>query len=40
MRAAGYRLEAERTRQNLAIAEAQLNDYPARLGQPFRHEAY
>jgi N12 class adenine-specific DNA methylase len=38
--AAGYRTEAERTRQDLAIAAAQLRDYQARLGQPFRHEAY
>ncbi len=38
--AAGYRVEAERARQDLAIAETQLRDYQARLGQPFRHESY
>jgi N12 class adenine-specific DNA methylase len=35
-----YPSECERVRQNLAIAEAQLRDYQARLGKPFTHEAY
>ena len=32
--------ECDRTRQDLAIAEAQLRDYQARLGKPFAHDAY
>jgi N12 class adenine-specific DNA methylase len=35
-----YPSEADHARQNLAIAEAQLRDYQARLGSPFAHEAY
>ena len=35
-----YPTEAERVRQNLSIAEAQLRDYQARLGKPFPHEEY
>jgi cell pole-organizing protein PopZ len=38
--ARGYGVESERTRQDLGIAEAQLRDYQARLGQPFLHAAY
>ena len=34
------RPNATRTRQDLAIAEGQLRDYQARLGQPFAHDAY
>jgi N12 class adenine-specific DNA methylase len=36
----GYGPEADRTRQDLAIAESQLRDYQARLDAPFLHEAY
>ncbi len=36
----GYAAERDRTRQDLGIAEAQLRDYEARLGQPFRHAGY
>jgi hypothetical protein len=36
----GYRLEAERTQQDLGIAVAQLRDYQARVGQPFMHASY
>ena len=36
----GYGPEADRTRQDLAIAESQLRDYQAHLGAPFLHEAY
>jgi N12 class adenine-specific DNA methylase len=38
--ARGYGVEVERTRQDLGIAEAQLRDYEARLGQPFPHADY
>jgi N12 class adenine-specific DNA methylase len=38
--ARAYGPECERTRQDLGIAEAQLRDYEARLGQPFSHDAY
>ena len=38
--ARGFGVESERTRQDLGIAEAQLRDYQARLGQPFLHDAY
>ena len=34
------RPNATRVRQDLAIAEAQLRDYQARLGTPFPHDAY
>jgi hypothetical protein len=36
----GYSIEADRTRQELDIAEAQLRDYQARLGRSFPHEQY
>ena len=36
----GYGSECDRVRQDLAIAEAQLRDYQARLGKPFPHDAY
>jgi hypothetical protein len=32
--------ECERIQQDLAIAQAQLRDYQARLGKPFVHQAY
>ncbi len=35
-----YGSECERIRQDLAIAEAQLRDYQARLGKPFTLDAY
>ena len=38
--AAGYAADGDRVRQDLAIAESQLRDYQARLGQPFAHDAY
>jgi flagellar biosynthesis GTPase FlhF len=38
--ASGYGSEIVRVRQDLSIAESQLRDYQARLGQPFPHEAY
>lgn len=38
--ATGYAAECVRVRQDLSIAESQLRDYQARLGQPFPHEAY
>jgi hypothetical protein len=38
--ASGYAAETVRVRQDLSIAESQLRDYQARLGQPFPHEAY
>ena len=38
--AKGYGVECESLRQDMAIAEAQLRDYQARLGRPFAHEAY
>jgi N12 class adenine-specific DNA methylase len=38
--ATGYGSECVRVRQDLAIAESQLRDYQARLGQAFPHEAY
>jgi hypothetical protein len=36
--AGGYPSECARVRQDLSIAESQLRDYQARLGQPFVHE--
>jgi len=38
--AKGYRVESERTEQDLQIASSQLHDYQARAGQPFAHDAY
>jgi hypothetical protein len=38
--AGGYGSECARLRQELGIAEGQLRDYEARLGQPFAHEGY
>lgn len=38
--ATGYAAETVRVRQDLSIAESQLRDYQARLGQPFAHETY
>jgi hypothetical protein len=38
--ARGYGMESERTRQDLGIAETQLRDYQARVGQPFPHAGY
>jgi len=38
--ATGYAAETVRVLQDLSIAESQLRDYQARLGQPFSHEAY
>ncbi len=38
--ARGYRIESERTRQDLQLAETQLRDYKARAGQPFPHRGY
>ena len=38
--AGSYASECDRIRQDLAIAEAQLRDYQARLGAPFPHDAY
>jgi hypothetical protein len=38
--AGGYVADCDRVRQDLAIAEAQLRDYQARLGKPFAHDAY
>jgi hypothetical protein len=35
-----YGPESARVRQDIAVAEAQLRDHQARLGQPFAHEAY
>jgi hypothetical protein len=35
-----YSTDCARVRQDLAIAESQLRDYQARLGQPFPHDAY
>ena len=35
-----YEPERDRVRQDIAIAEGQLRDHQARLGQPFGHEAY
>jgi N12 class adenine-specific DNA methylase len=36
----GYGAECDRVRQDLAIAESQLRDYQARLGQSFAQDAY
>ncbi len=36
----GYAAECDRVRQELAIAESQLRDYQARVGQPFAHGDY
>jgi len=38
--ARGYGLECDRFRQELVVAEGQLRDYQARVGQPFPHDAY
>lgn len=38
--ASGYAAETVRVRQDLSIAQSQLRDYQARLGQPFPHETY
>lgn len=38
--ATGYASECVRVRQDLSIAESQLRDYQARLGNPFQHDAY
>ncbi len=38
--ATGYGSDCDRVRQDLAIAEAQVRDYQARLGKPFVHDAY
>jgi hypothetical protein len=38
--AEGYGPEMARVRQDLAVAQAQLRDYEARLGQPFAHDTY
>jgi N12 class adenine-specific DNA methylase len=38
--AGGYGSDAARVRQDLAVAEGQLRDFRARLGQPFPHDAY
>jgi hypothetical protein len=35
-----YAYECQCIRQDLAIAEGQLRDYQARIGQPFPHDAY
>ena len=35
-----YAGQIDTTRQDLAIAEGQLRDHQARLGQPFAHDAY
>jgi len=38
--AGGYGSDCDRVRQDLAIAEAQLRDYQARLGKPFTLDSY
>jgi hypothetical protein len=38
--AGGYGPECGRVRQDLSLAQAQLRDYQARLGQPLPHDAY
>jgi N12 class adenine-specific DNA methylase len=38
--ARGYRVECERTQQDLELARRQQQDYSARVGQPFQHAAY
>jgi hypothetical protein len=38
--ARGYGVECERTGKDLDIAQGQLRDYQARVGQPFPHAAY
>jgi hypothetical protein len=38
--AGGYGPECARVRQDLGVAEGQLRDYRARLGQPFPHDDY
>ena len=38
--ASGYEPECARTKEDLAIAEAQLRDYQNRLGKPFVHERF
>jgi len=38
--AGGYGSDCDRVSQDLAIAEAQLRDYQARLGKPFTHDGY
>ena len=36
----GYEAQAATVRKDLTIAEGQLRDYQARLGQPFAHDGY
>ena len=38
--ARGYGVERDRTRQDVELAETQLRDYQARVGQPFSHDGY
>ena len=38
--ATGYAADSVRLRQDLSVAESQLRDYQARLGQSFAHETY
>jgi N12 class adenine-specific DNA methylase len=38
--AQGYGEQCEKTAEDLTLAQGQLRDYEARLGQPFVHEAY
>ncbi|HYV36082.1 MAG TPA: hypothetical protein VE988_10290, partial [Gemmataceae bacterium] len=38
--AKAYETDCARVRQDLAIAEGQLRDYQARIGQPFAHDSY
>jgi hypothetical protein len=38
--AGGFGSECERVRQDTALAQSQLRDYKARLGDPFPHDAY
>jgi N12 class adenine-specific DNA methylase/SAM-dependent methyltransferase len=38
--ARGYGTERDRARQDLELAQTQLRDYQARVGQPFAHEDY
>jgi hypothetical protein len=38
--ASGYESEAKRVREDLTVAEGQVRDFGARLGQPFQQTAY
>jgi hypothetical protein len=38
--AKGYRVESDRTRQDLDIAQAQLRDYQVKVGRPLSHAGY